>query len=261
MLPLVDIVIPVYNKSNLVLRLLESLRSQKRLGQIIIVDDASQESDRAVLDTLTDVKILRNRGSEGFDRSVNRGCSKAENDYLLILNSDTEAYHDHCLQHMAERLDDGAAVCGALLLYPKDDQYRAERIQHAGVAIGFDQYPYHILANMHAHTPAAQIRRRVTAVTGACLMTTKKWWDKAGGFDEHYSPGVFEDVSLCLTVKKLGGYIMYEPTSVWTHFEHASQGQNGNWFSREHLHKNYTYLMTKHGGLPCDDSIWYKGVE
>jgi O-antigen biosynthesis protein len=258
--PNVSVVIPVHGQASLVLRLIDSLRPQERLGEIILIDDASPDQDEQVLKTITDVRYFRNRGSEGFVKSVNRGCKKAENDYFLILNSDTEAYHPECIAHLASDLDAGYAVAGALLLYPKNDPYRAERIQHAGVAIGVDMYPYHILSNMAANTPAALVPREVSAVTGACLMTTRAWWEKIGGFDERFSPGVFEDVSYCTTVRKLGGEVYYDPRSVWTHAEHKSQEESGNWFSREHLMRNFDYLLKKHGGLKCDDNIWYKGV-
>lgn len=258
---LVSVVIPAFGQSESVLRLIHSLRVQERLGEIILIDDSSPEQDETIFKTIENVRYFRNRGNEGFVRSVNRGCKKAENEYLLILNSDTEAQHPECIKYMATDLDDGYAVVGALLLYPKNDAYgRAERIQHAGVAIGLDQYPYHILAQMHAETPAALVPRRVTAVTGACFMTTKKWWEKIGGFDERFSPGVFEDVSYCFTVNKLGGEVFYEPRSVWTHAEHQSQVSAQHWFTREHLGKNFSYLLMKHGHLECDDKIWYKGV-
>jgi GT2 family glycosyltransferase len=259
-LPDVSVIIPVHGQADYVLRCVQSLRVQDRLGEIIIMDDGSPEDDEKVLRTIENVRYFRNRGAEGFDRTVNRGCKKAEHDYFLILNSDTEAYHPQCLSHMAEDLDAGYAVVGALLLYPKNDPYRAERIQHAGVAIGKDQYPYHILSGMSAQTPAAQVPRRVTAVTGACLMTTRKWWEKIGGFDEHFSPGVFEDVDYCLVVAGLKGEVYYDPRSVWTHAEHKSQDPSSSWFSNDHLRTNFSYLLKKHGGIECDDKIWYKGV-
>jgi len=256
----VSIVIPVHGRSNLVLRLLNSLKGMKRVSEIVVIDDASPEQDREVLKTLTGVRYFRNDGSAGFIKSVNRAVKKTESPYVLILNSDTEAYHDRCVENMAHNLDDGAAVCGAMLLYPKTDPYRAERIQHAGVAIGFDGFPYHILSNMHAKTPAAQIRRSVTAVTGGCFMVNRDWWNKAGSFDPKFGNGVFEDVSFCLTVKGMGGEIIYEPESTWTHHEHASQGQNGNWFSKDNIHRNFQYLLLKHGEIKSDDKIWYRGV-
>jgi GT2 family glycosyltransferase len=260
-LPNVDVVIPVYNKSSLVLRLLSSLRSQKRLGQIVIVDDSSSEIDQAVLETVENVKLLRNVGNSGFVKSVNRGFKRTESEYVLILNSDTEAYHNHCVEYMAENIDDGAAVCGALLVYPKSDPYqRGDLIQHCGVFFDTRGYPRHIMSGFPADTPMANVRRSVPAVTGACFMTTKKWWNSISGFDTRLSPGCFEDVDFCIQARKLGGDVIYDPRSIFYHYEHASQTNSSNWFSDDNLGRNFQYLLLKHGQQPASDSYWFKGL-
>jgi hypothetical protein len=63
-----------------------------------------------------------------------------------------------------------------------------------------------------------------------------------------------------MSVRKLGGEVIYEPRSIWHHAEHASQNQNGGWFTREHLGRNFQYLMVKHGKPAPSDSFWFKGV-
>jgi O-antigen biosynthesis protein len=252
------VIIPAYGKSNLVLRLIASLRQQARLQEIIILDDASPEIDETVLKTIEGVKYYRNIANSGYVASCNRAFKKTESEYVLLLNSDTEATHPHCLEYMAENLDDGAAVCGALLLYPKDDPYRAERTQHAGIMYDADKFPQHIMAGWHPDNPAVKTRRSINSVTGACLMIKREWWNKAGGYDTKFGFGVFEDCDLTLTVRKLGGEVIYEPRSVFYHREHASQNQNGNWFSQENIHRNFTYLLLKHGDLKCDANLFFK---
>ncbi len=256
----VDVIIPVHGKSSMVIRLIESLRDQIRMNSIILIDDASPEMDREVLKTIEDVKYFHNVSNQGFVSSVSRGVRKSESEYVLILNSDTEAYHKHCIEYMAENLDNGAAAVGALLLYPKNDPYRAETIQHAGVYFRIDGFPIHIMAGWPKDTPSATIRRVVPAVTGACLMTTKKWWNKLGGFDSNFGNGVFEDVDYCLRIGKLGGEIVYEPTAVFTHYEHASQDPNGGWFTRDSIQRNFSYLLMKHGKIEPSDRFWFKGA-
>ena len=263
MKPVVDAIIPVYSKIPLLMRCLNSLKDQVRLGKVVIIDDASPDADRDVLNTLKSdvVSVYRNDGNSGFIKSVNRGVKKTDAPYILILNSDTEAIHNHCVERMAENLDDGAAICGALLIYPKDDPYRPERIQHAGIYFDTSGFGNHLLAGLPYDVPMAQTRRRVPAVTGACLMVKRTWWEKAGGFDRHLEPAVFEDVDLCLTVDKMGGEIIYEPKSVWYHAEHGSQGQNGiNWFTQDNIHKNFAYLLAKHGKIEPSDKYWFKGL-
>jgi len=259
-LPLVSVIIPVHGRSNLVLRLVDSIRGSSRLGEIIIVDDKSPDGDSEVLKTIEGVRYFANKGNEGFVKSVNRGCNKAENEYLLILNSDTEAYHSRCIGNMADNLDDGAAVCGALLVYPKSDPYqRGDLIQHCGVFFDTRGYPRHIMSGFPADTPMANVRRSVPAVTGACFMTTKKWWNSISGFDTRLSPGCFEDVDFCIQARKLGGDVVYDPRSIFYHYEHASQANSANWFSDDNLGRNFQYLLLKHGQQPASDSYWFKG--
>ena len=257
---LVDVVIPAKNQSQLVLRCIQSLRAQKRIGDIILIDDGSQDSDRDIFKTIPNVNLYRNSGSEGFIKSTSRGVNKSKAPYVLLLNSDTEAYHTDCLKVMAENLDDGAKICGALLLYPKNDLYRPERIQHAAIYYGSDGFPNHIFGGWHAATPAANVKRIVPAVTGACFMVKRDWWEKLNGWDNKLGRGVFEDVDACIRTIKMGGEIIYEPKSVFTHYEHASQELGSNWFTRENIQKNFQYLTLKHGIQPPSDSYWFKGI-
>lgn len=256
----VDVIIPAKNQSPLVLRCIQSLRSQSRLNSIILVDDGSEESEREILSKISGIRYFRHNASEGFVKSVLHGARKSDAPYMLILNSDTEAYHSKCIEEMAKNLDDGAAICGAMLLYPKTDPYRAETIQHCGVYWDGSGFPRHIMSGFPANTPMAQVRRRVPAVTGACLMISHEWWEKAGRFDDRFGSGVFEDMGLCITVGRLKGEIIYEPKALFAHYEHASQDPSSNWFSRDHVHKNFQYLMLKYGQQPPSDEYWFKGL-
>ena len=258
--PKISVITPVYNQSPLVLRMVDSIRQQERLGEIILINDNSSQAETDVFKTISGVRYLENIGNEGFVKSNRRGAKKAEYDYLLFLNSDTAAYHLHCLEYLASNLDDGAAIAGALLLYPKDDPRRAETIQHAGVHFNTMGYPVHILSGYPKDTPAANVKRVVPAVTGACLMISRPWWDKLDGFDLKFGLGTFEDVDLCLRARHSGGEVVFDPRAIFTHYEHASQDADRNWFSQGNLHQNFSYLLLKHGQQEPTDHFWFKGV-
>jgi GT2 family glycosyltransferase len=225
----------------------------------VIVDDGSNEETVEATKNLDGVRAFYNAGNEGFIKSVRRGVSKSENKYVLILNSDVEATPKF-IEAMAQNLDDGAAICGALLLYPQNHPYQQWRghVQHAGIGFAADGIPYHVFAQFHPQSPAVQTWRSVNAVTGGALMVKREVWDKVGGFDMRLAPAVFEDVDLCLQVKKLKLEIIYEPKAVAWHYEHASQTQGSNWFNQPHLQKNLAYIFSKHGTPVCDDYLFYK---
>jgi len=64
----------------------------------------------------------------------------------------------------------------------------------------------------------------VDAVTGASMLVRREVFGAVGGFDERYQNG-YEDVDLCLKVRKLGYRILYEPRSRAVHHEGKTPGR------------------------------------
>jgi len=257
--PLVDVVIPVYGQPHLVIRAVDSIRTQPRLGHIFIQDDKSPQEVSDVLKNLAGDQVSVNTNIEnmGFVRTVNRAIKKfSQAKYVLILNSDTQAVTPKAIEAMANNLDDGAAVCGALLVYPNGSRMPGA-VQHAGVTFDFNGYPTHIFAGLHPQNPAVQTWRSINSVTGACMMVKREVWDRLEGFDSKFTPGVFEDIDLCLRVRRLNKEVIYEPGATFFHWEHASQNGAG-WFSQENLNRNFALLVTKHGQPKCDIELFAK---
>jgi GT2 family glycosyltransferase len=257
--PNVDVIVPVFNQEHLVIALVESLRRHNRIERIIIQDDKSDDMAYGFLKNLENekVSVFQNPENKGFLATVNRSIKKnATSPYILILNSDTQAVTPNAVEAMAENLDDGAAVCGSLLVYPNESRMPGA-VQHAGVTFDTNGFPIHIFAGMRPDNPAVTKWRSLNAVTGACMMVKREIWDKLGGFDTKFAPGVFEDVSFCLSVRKLGLEVVYEPRSTWFHWEHASQDGPG-WFNQEHVSRNLAILFSKHGQPACDIEIFCK---
>lgn len=256
----VSVVIPSYCQPLLLTKCVTSVRSQgKRVVDIVVIDDHSNEETQEVTKHLDGIRPFFNAGNSGFTKNVNRGVKKTNTDYVLILNSDVELL-PNCIENMAINLDDGAGACGALLFYPQNHphpQLRG-RVQHAGVGFASDGVPYHVFAQFHPRSPAVNTWRSINAVTGAALMTRRDVWDKINGFDERYSPGIYEDIDYCMSVKKIGQEVIYDPGAQALHYEHGSQTQGGNWFNQGHLEKNLSSLFMKHGVPRCDDALFYK---
>lgn len=253
--PNLDIVIPAYNHPDLLIACVESLRGQKRLGTIHVIDDCSDKDNAAIFENIDGIEIGRNDKNEGFIKSVRRGAKYSTSPYVLILNSDTEA-HPYAIERMAEALDEGYAVVGAKLVFPKLSHW-PDAIQHAGIGFNVWGIPYHPFMYMSSGHPCVNIRREVNAVTGAAMAVRREWWDRVGGFDKKYEPGVFEDVDYCLMVKRAGGLILYEPRAIFTHRQHGSQPDGGGWFTEPHINERLGILVTKHGVQTCDDDIFY----
>ena len=56
-----------------------------------------------------------------------------------------------------------------------------------------------------------QVTRNYSCVTGACLLTRRDVFIEVGGFDEERLAMAFNDVDLCLKMRRAGYLIVYTP--------------------------------------------------
>ena len=157
--------------------------------------------------------------------------------YLLLLNNDVEAIQPGWiarLRSLAARPEVGAV--GPLLLYGDD------RVQHAGVIVGFSGAADHAMKFQDAYIGDRDVRqgkgdrhpgyncnlttvRDYSAVTAACLMVSRRAWDAVGGFDEGFVIG-FNDTDLCLRIREAGYKVLYDGFTVLYHYESATRTQS-----------------------------------
>jgi GT2 family glycosyltransferase len=208
--PAVSIVIPVWNKVEYTHACLVRLQAVTPAGtyEVVLVDNGSTDATPDLLAALSgDVKVVRNEQNLGFARACNQGAAVAGGRYLLFLNNDTEP-HPGWLEPLVEVLDEepDVGVVGSKLLFPNG------LVQHAGVWVITDEdrhemHGYHRLYLAVPDDPAVEARADLQVVTGAALAIRRE---------------LFEDVDLCLKVRKAGHRVVYEPRSTLTHHESVS---------------------------------------
>jgi GT2 family glycosyltransferase len=193
--------------------------------EIIVVDNGSVEqeslSNLSKLNASGFAKVFRYEIPFNYSRLNNMAVSEANGEYLLFLNNDIEVispgWIEEMLQHAMRR---SVGVVGAKLLYPDG------RIQHAGVVLGIGGVAGHIYSAAHGLSPGyfgmlADVRN-YSAVTGACLMTSRRAFDDVGGFREDLAVS-FNDVDLCLRILENGYRCVLTPYAELTHYESASR--------------------------------------
>jgi GT2 family glycosyltransferase len=168
-------------------------------------------------------KILSYNKPFNFSKINNYAVKKGPKaDLLLFLNDDTEVITKGWIERLAQHIGrDNTAIAGAKLLYSNNE------IQHAGVIIGCGGIAGHSHKKMPDSHPGYFMRPHVTqnvsAVTGACLMIDYKVFQEVGGFEESL-PKAFNDIDLCLKVRKKGYNIVYNPFACLFHHESVSRG-------------------------------------
>ena len=121
------------------------------------------------------------------------------------------------MYEQAQRPEVGAV--GAKLIYPTG------HIQHAGVVVGISGLAGHAFKNLppgvQSYFGLADLVRNCSAVTGACMMIRRHVFQDMGGFDEQFKVA-FNDVDLCLRLRKRGYLILYHPLALLYHHECAA---------------------------------------
>jgi GT2 family glycosyltransferase len=223
----VSIVIPTRDALGLLSRCITSI--EKLTGykdyEIIIVDNGSRK--HSTLDYLSNTahRVIREPGPFNFSLLNNAAAKVAQGDYLLLLNNDTEVISPEWLTSMvehAQRPEVGAV--GAKLLFSDG------RIQHAGVILGIGGVAGHshrLLGGKEERTyfNFPNMVREYGAVTGACLMIRRDLYNQIGGLDEANLAVTFNDVDLCLRLRKKGFLIVYTPYALLYHHESATRGK------------------------------------
>jgi len=225
--PRVSIVIATRDKVHLLSQCIGSIETKTRYGcyEIIVVDNGSRDPESlAYLRSIAAKhRVYAYPGKFNFSAINNFGAGHALGEQLLFLNNDVEVITPDWLEAMlehAQRADVGAV--GAKLLYPDG------RIQHAGVVVGLNG----AAGNVFRFAPAEDERgprlcdvvRNCSAVTAACLMIPRRVFEDARGFDERL-PVAFQDVDLCLRIRREGRLVVYTPFALLYHYEGASRGR------------------------------------
>ncbi len=164
----------------------------------------------------------------GFNYSAicNYGVKNSFGDYILLLNNDTEVITLDWIEELlmyAQR--DDVACAGAKLYYPD------MTIQHAGVVIGLGAH--RTAGHTHYRMPVTNLgymgrlcyAQDVTAVTGACLMVSRRIFDEVGGLDETFKISL-NDVDFCLKCREKGYLNVFTPFAELYHYESISRGSD-----------------------------------
>lgn len=115
-MPLISIVIPLFNRERLIGRALESCFSQDFTDhEVLVVDDASRDGSRGVVESFRDprLKLLVHEQNRGVSPARNTGVSASRGEWIVFLDSDDELVPGG-LRIVATRADSAAPSVGRL---------------------------------------------------------------------------------------------------------------------------------------------------
>ena len=230
--PLVSIIIPNYNHVEDLSRCIDSIikKSTYKNYEIIIVENNSNEETfeyYKTLDKYSNIKVVVYKPEPNeFNYSAinNYGFKFTSGEHIILLNNDIEVISPDWIQEMlmySQRNDVGAV--GAMLYYPDNT------IQHAGVVLGVLTLAGHSFKHQPRGTAGyfgrAAYQQDLTAVTAACMMMRRGVFEQVNGLDETFKVA-FNDIDLCMRIRKAGYLITFTPYAELYHYESVSRGDD-----------------------------------
>ncbi len=243
----VDIIVPVFNGYNHLLRLFDSLiKNTNEPYKIIIIDDAS--TDYRVVEFLENLKesypekviLVRNKKNLGFTANINKGIKLSKN-HIVILNTDTEVPPGWLYRLMKPIFEDEKIAsttpftnAGTICSFPNflEDNKLPEDIHTKFVDEIFSRFN---IGNCLIELPTG---------IGFCMGMNRKAIEEVGNFDEkHFPKGYGEENDWCMRAKKKGYLNIMVPNLFVSHY-------HGGSFTPEEKHtfstKNLDVVVSLH---------------
>lgn len=207
----ISVVIPLYNKELEVARALHSVICQSLAPrEIIVVDDGSTDSSRAIVERITEehpeagIRLIT-QPNGGVSAARNRGIHEATGDYIALLDADDMWLSGYI-----------AEVCRLMEYYPDADAY----------ATAFDivnnerRVAAPVPTNEGYVNPAEEALRGRYPIIPSTATLRKSTLEGIGGFPEGMQIG--EDQWLWVAMLKRGAKFCFSPMSLVRYWRTAS---------------------------------------
>ncbi|HVC62507.1 MAG TPA: glycosyltransferase family 9 protein [Acetobacteraceae bacterium] len=175
-----------------------------------------------------------------WSRFNNLAAAATDSEYLLFLNDDIEITQDDWLDVLLEHMQrPEVGIVGPQLRYPSG------KVQHAGMFLGagIGRHAFRFApADDPGYFGLALTQRNVIAVTGACMLMRRDFFEQIGRFDEAHSV-INNDLDFCLRAHRAGKLTVFTPHASLIHHELASRERLGDVFDTTHFNSRWKTLF------------------
>jgi GT2 family glycosyltransferase len=233
-----SVIILSYNTADFLKNCLNSVKKACQVAsgtniEIIVVDNASKdESVAMVKENFPGVKLIKSRKNLGFSGGNNLGLARAQGQFVLFLNSDTEvAPHTFAklIKYLARHPKVGAISAKTLLPSGELDPDCHRGFPHPWAALtyflGLEKlFPRSLLfGQYHCFFKNLDQIHEIDAGAGAFMFVRAQTLQEVGAWDESYF-FYGEDLDLFYRIKNAGWKIVFYPQALVTHYKGVSSG-------------------------------------
>jgi glycosyltransferase involved in cell wall biosynthesis len=230
--PKVSIIIPTKNALLLTRKCINSVRNHTNYPnyEIVIINNASDDPEflkyLSKEQSENRIKVIQYNKSFNHSEMNNAAAASVDSEFVLFMNNDIEITSEEWLEQLVAvtELDESIAVVGGLLLYPNG------RVQHGGIVLGLNgtaghahKYIYNGLPGYHGRLHTLQ---EMSGITAALALVRRSCFNLVGGFNSNRYPTLYNDVDLCIRLRKKGYRCIYNPMVEATHYETRTRPVN-----------------------------------
>jgi len=187
--------------------------------EIVIIDNNSIDNTvKIIKEGFNDIVLIESKKNLGFAGGNNLGAKYCSGEYFLLLNHDTILLEKISIILDIFKKNTAIGALGIKMLNEKKNYI---------CSAGNFPKPYQLLKLslfeikskefVNGNFDEPHKIRIVDWVSGAFLLTKKKYWNKVGGLDEKYFMYV-EDVDFCKKLSLIGKITVFLPSINYLHF-------------------------------------------
>lgn len=234
--PRVSVVIPAYERADLVGRAVDSALAQTVDNlEVLVVDDGSTDGTQAAVEAVEDprVRYLAHETNRGVSAARNTGVEAAAGEYVAFLDSDDEWLPRKLECQLATLEDRGDGWVGAYC-----DVATLGLSGMGRLAAAISEAIFRSSAPREGGRELAEslLSMRVFMGPGSTLLVERDAVTAAGGFDEGLS--IYEDWDLVLRVLSVGKIAYVDEPLAVTHFTGDAPAEAYVENDRKYLERN-----------------------
>ncbi|MGD8485799.1 MAG: glycosyltransferase family 2 protein [Chloroflexota bacterium] len=243
-------------------RLREVAGDDEALEVVVVVNEATDDATPAVESAWPGATVIANEDNRGFGPACNQGAEAASGDILLFLNPDTLAEDGAVEQIRRAFVKHSRAIAVAPRLLdegPAEEDQRLFQLRRLPT-LGADARE---LLLFDRAVPGNRCRRwsryldedrdrpfEVEQAAAAALAVRREVFKAVAGFDERFRPAYWEDVDLCLRLRRHGP-ILFWPAARLAHVGGIAASALGRRRFRRVYYRNALRYRDKHYAGPA----------
>jgi GT2 family glycosyltransferase len=239
----VTVIVPVWNRRDLLERFLGGLRAQTYpIAEAVVVDDGSLDGSAELAESLG-ARTVRMGAHGGFAKAVNRGIRESRTPLVAIVNNDVDLAPDW-LEKLAAALEPGVWFATGRILQAASP----DRIDATYDALCRGGTPWRV-GHARQDGPAFREPCQIWSAPFTAALFRAALFQQAGMLDERFE-SYLEDVDFGLRCALAGCAGRYAPDAVAWHQGSATLGRWHPEITRR-IARNQVFLIAKHysGGL------------